>query len=93
MKHFVYILQTRDGSFYTGLTKDLQARIDLHNEGKGAKFTKGRRPVKLVYYEVTKNLRSAIKREIEIKSFTKQRKKKLIEQFPRKLLNLRGRHR
>ena len=93
MKHFVYILQTRDGSFYTGLTKDLQARIDLHNEGKGAKFTKGRRPVKLVYYETTKNLRSAIKREIEIKSFTKQKKKKLIEHFPRKFSNLRGRHR
>lgn len=84
MKHFVYILQTRDGSFYTGLTKDLQVRIDLHNEGKGAKFTKGRRPVKLVYYEVAKNLRSAIKREIEIKLFTKQRKKKLIEQFQSK---------
>jgi putative endonuclease len=93
MKHFVYILQTRDGSFYTGLTKDLQARIDLHNEGKGAKFTKGRRPVKLVYYEVTKNLRSAIKREIQIKSFNKQRKKKLIEHFPRTFNNLRGRHR
>jgi putative endonuclease len=81
MKYFVYILQTSDGSFYTGLTKDLQARIDLHNEGKGAKFTKGRRPVKLVYYETVKNLRSAIKREVEIKSFTKQKKNKLIAHF------------
>lgn len=81
MKHFVYILQTKDGSFYTGITKNLQTRLDLHNQGRGAKYTKGRRPVRLVYYEETRNFKSATKREIKIKSLTKQKKKKLIKEF------------
>ena len=59
-------------------------RLDLHNQGRGAKYTKGRRPVRLVYYEETRNFKSATKREIKIKSLTKQKKKKLIKEFQSK---------
>ena len=84
MKYFVYILQTKDGTYYTGITKNLQTRLDLHNQGRGAKYTKGRIPVRLVYYEETRNFKSATKREIKIKSLTKQKKKKLIKEFQSK---------
>ena len=49
--HFVYIVKCKDGSLYTGYAKDIQARVAKHNEGKGAKYTKIRRPVELVYQE------------------------------------------
>ena len=81
MKHFVYILQTKEGTFYTGMTKNLQARLDLHNQGKGAKYTKGRRPVKLVYFEELKNFKSAMQREVKIQSYPRKKKEKLIEEF------------
>ena len=50
-KHFVYIVKCKDGSLYTGYAKDIKARVAKHNEGKGAKYTKIRRPVELVYQE------------------------------------------
>ena len=81
MKYFVYILQTNNGSYYTGLTKDIQARLDRHIHGRGAKFTKTKKPIRLVYYEETKDLKSAMKREKQIKDFSRPKKEILINEF------------
>lgn len=78
-KHFVYIVKCNDGSLYTGYAKDVNARISKHNEGKGAKYTKMRRPVQLVYQEVYYTKSEALKREYEIKTFSRQKKLKMIE--------------
>lgn len=79
-KHFVYIVKCNDGSLYTGYAKDVNARISMHNEGKGAKYTKMRRPVQLVYQEVYYTKSEALKREYEIKTFSRQKKLKMIEE-------------
>ena len=76
--YFVYLLECGDRSYYCGYTKDLNARIEKHNAGKGAKYTRSRLPVKLVYWERKKSLKSALKREREIKSFSRSRKEKLV---------------
>jgi putative endonuclease len=75
------MLQSKDGSFYVGLTKDLQERMKRHNRGRGGKYTKEKRPFKLVYYEELNDLASAIRREKEIKDFSRLRKEKLIIGF------------
>ena len=80
MSYFVYILECSDGSLYTGITKDVVKRIDEHNTSiKGAKYTKARRPVKLVYEEPSLNRSSASKREYQIKKFTRLEKLQLIQ--------------
>jgi putative endonuclease len=71
---FVYILKCADGSLYTGITRDLDARIKTHNDGTGAKYTRGRLPVKLVYSEAAENRSSASQREHEIKQLPRQSK-------------------
>ena len=77
--HFVYIVRCSDNSLYTGYTNNIEARINKHN-GKGAKYTKIRRPVVLVYQEMYETKSEALRREYEIKTFTRQRKLKLIEE-------------
>lgn len=67
-----------DGSLYTGWTNDIDKRLKAHNEGKGAKYTKGRRPVKLVYVEEFKTKEEAMRREYEIKHMTRKEKEKLV---------------
>ena len=62
-KHFVYIVQCKDHSLYTGYARDVEARIKQHNLGKGAKYTKARRPVVLVYQEIYDTKSEALKRE------------------------------
>ncbi len=80
MSYFVYILECSDGSLYTGITKDIAKRLDEHNsKDTGAKYTKARRPVKLVYQESSHDRSSASKREYEIKKFTRLKKLALIE--------------
>ncbi len=80
MSYFVYILECSDGSLYTGITKDVSKRLDEHNsKDTGAKYTKARRPVKLVYQEASENRSSASKREYEIKQFTRSKKMQLIQ--------------
>ena len=69
-----------DNSLYTGYTNNIEARINKHNAGKGAKYTKIRRPVVLVYQEMYETKSEALRREYEIKTFTRQRKLKLIEE-------------
>lgn len=75
----LYIVQCSDDTFYTGIAKDLDARIDLHNTGKGARYTRARRPVKLVYSEILENKSLALQREYEIKTWSRSRKLKLIQ--------------
>ncbi len=76
--HYVYILQCVDGSFYTGYTNDLNERICKHQEGKAAKYTRGRLPVELIYHEELADKSSALKREFAIKRLTRAEKEDLI---------------
>ena len=79
-EYFVYILECKDKSFYTGITTELERRVDEHNfSDKGAKYTKMRRPVKLIYSEKIKNKSQALKREFEIKKLKRIEKEKLVE--------------
>lgn len=75
---YVYILECSDKTLYTGWTNDINKRIECHNSGKGAKYTRGRLPVKLVYFELLDNKSLALKREIEIKKLSKKDKLLLI---------------
>lgn len=76
--NYVYILQCIDGTLYTGYTNDLNKRIQVHNSGKGAKYTRGRLPVKLVYSEEFNTKNQALKREYAIKLMKRKRKLELI---------------
>jgi len=76
----VYILKCSDGTFYTGITTDIKRRVIEHNSSTlGAKYTRGRRPVKLVYFFKVKSKSLAAKREWRIKNMAKMEKKKLIK--------------
>ena len=77
--NYTYILECKDGTYYTGWTTQLEKRIKEHNEGKGAKYTKARRPVTLIYYEVFDSKSEAMKRECEIKKMSRSEKSKLIQ--------------
>ncbi len=77
-RHFVYMLRCRDGSLYTGWTTHLQERVWIHNQGKGAKYTRSRRPVELVYWEEYPDKSQALRREREIKGLDRQEKQRLI---------------
>ena len=80
MKHFVYILQCKDSTLYTGYTIDLKRRLHEHNHMKrGARYTKMRRPVKLIYSEEFKKIGTALKRELEIKSLSRKNKLDLVK--------------
>lgn len=78
MNWVVYILRCADDTLYTGITNDLPARVSAHEEGRGAKYTKGRAPLKLVYKEECENRSKASKREREIKKLPRDLKKELI---------------
>ena len=75
---YLYILRCGDGTLYTGITTDLEARLEAHRSGKGAKYTRGRGPLELVYREQCEDHSHALKRELAVKSMTKEEKKKLI---------------
>ena len=75
---FVYIIECCDNTLYTGITNNLDNRIKTHNQGKGAKYTRARRPVTLKYYEIASDKSSASKREIAIKKLSRNQKIKLI---------------
>ncbi len=75
---YCYIVECSDGTFYTGWTTDPQRRVAVHNKGRGAKYTKMRLPVKLVYMEEQPDRNAAMKRERAIKRMTRSQKKKLI---------------
>lgn len=78
---FTYIVECSDGTLYTGWTNHLEERMKTHNEGKGAKYTRPRLPVRLVYYETFATKQEAMKREYAIKQLKRGEKEKLIEGF------------
>ena len=81
MKNVTYILKCNDNSLYTGWTNDITHRLKMHNEGKGAKYTRGRGPVELVYLEEFETQQAAMSREAKIKRLTRTDKRLLIETY------------
>ena len=79
MPFYCYILECADGTFYTGWTTDPPRREKQHNAGTGARYTRARRPVKMVYLEEQADRTSAMKRELAIKAMPRDKKQKLIE--------------
>jgi len=78
-KWYLYLVRCSDKSIYTGIAKDVTARVEKHNQGKGARFTATRRPVSLIYQEEHKNRVSAMKRENKIKGWSKKKKLSLAD--------------
>jgi len=78
MPCYCYIVECADGTYYTGWTTDPERRVANHNKGLGAKYTKMRRPVKLVYLEEQADRKTAMKRERAIKKMTRSQKQKLF---------------
>jgi predicted GIY-YIG superfamily endonuclease/GNAT superfamily N-acetyltransferase len=78
---WVYIVECSDGSYYTGISNDINKRLDKHNLGCGAQYTKTRAPVDLIYFEKHSNRSVAAKREYQIKQLTRQEKEKLVDSF------------
>ena len=76
--NYTYIVRCRDNTFYTGWTTNIEKRIEVHNSGKGAKYTKSRRPVELVYFEEFNTKVEAMRREYEINQMTRKKKEKFI---------------
>ena len=81
MKNVTYILKCNDNSLYTGWTNDITHRLKMHNEGNGAKYTRGRGPVELVYLEEFETKQEAMSREAKIKRLTRKEKLLLIETY------------
>ena len=77
-KWYLYILECRDGTLYTGITDDVPRRLARHNAGKGAKYTRGRGPLILRYQEELDTQGDALRRELEVKRLTRQEKLNLI---------------
>lgn len=78
---WVYILRCADGSLYTGITKDIARRVQQHNGGKGARYTRGRTPVVVAFEESQADHGSALKRELQIKALSRPAKEILVEGF------------
>jgi len=76
--HYVYVIECSDGSFYTGYTTDVQRRVAEHDDGEGAKYTRGRTPVELLHTESFESRSAAMRREAEIKGFSRGRKERLV---------------
>lgn len=79
--HFVYILRCGDGSLYTGYTNDVKERLKTHNSGKGAKYTRSRLPVSLVYFKRVDSKSIGLRLEARIKKLTKNKKEALVKAF------------
>ena len=75
---YVYILECGDGTLYTGITDDVQRRLQVHQSGKGAKYTRGRGPLTLRYQEECESYSHALKREIQIKRLPRQKKLEMM---------------
>ena len=79
MAAFVYMLRGKDGSLYTGWTNDLEHRLAMHNSGRGAKYTRGRGPLELVYSEELPDKEAALRRECAIKKLRREQKLALLQ--------------
>ncbi|MBQ3379391.1 MAG: GIY-YIG nuclease family protein [Clostridia bacterium] len=80
MAYFAYILRCSDGTFYSGYTTDPERREKVHNEGKGAKYTRSRRPVRIVYCESFEQRSDAMKREAALKKLSHEEKERLTKE-------------
>ena len=80
-KFFVYIVECSDGTYYTGYTPDIEKRIKLHNAGRGAKYTRDRRPIKLLWHKEYKQFKNAFLEEKRIKKLTRKQKEKLVSNY------------
>ena len=78
MTWYVYIVECSDRSYYVGITTDLQRRLGMHNDGSASRYTRTRRPVRYRYAEVCRSQSAALKREFELKSWTRERKASLF---------------
>ena len=76
---YVYILRCGDGTLYTGITTDVQRRLQMHRSGKGAQYTRGRQPLELVYTQACDDHGQALKREWQIKQMSRGEKEKIIK--------------
>lgn len=76
---YVYIVECQNGTYYTGYTNDIENRIKLHNKGLGAKYLRGKSPIKLVYVKEYKYYKSAINKEISLKKLTRKQKEELVK--------------
>lgn len=81
MTYFVYMVRCVDGSYYSGCTNDVQRRERIHNAGKGAKYTRSRRPVQVVYQEACPDRSAALRREYALKQLTHLEKQRLAEAY------------
>lgn len=79
---FVYVLRCRDGSLYTGISTDVDKRVAAHNAGKGARYTRPRRPVVVVHLERKRSRSTALKREAAIKSLSRAKKMSMLNAAP-----------
>lgn len=80
-KHYAYMLRCNDNSIYSGYTNNLDERLEVHNSGKGAKYTRARLPVKLEYFEEFNDKKEALKREREFKKYSHYEKENIIDKF------------
>ena len=79
MPWFVYVVRCRDGSLYTGISTDVESRVNVHNDGRGARYTRSRRPVVLVYRERRRSRSMALRREAAIKALSRAEKQALVD--------------
>ncbi|MBM7573133.1 GIY-YIG nuclease family protein [Aquibacillus albus] len=80
-KYYVYILKCKDGTFYTGYTNNLNRRMVMHDSGKGAKYTRGRGPFQLVYYQTFPTKEEAMQAEYQIKQLGRKQKEQLVQTY------------
>lgn len=80
---FLYVLRCRNDTFYTGITKDLEQRLKMHNDGKASRYTRSRRPVELIYYEGCASHAHALTRECVVKALPRKRKEELMSGGPK----------
>ena len=78
-KFFTYIARCSDGSLYTGITNNIKSREERNNQGVESKYTRGRLPLEIIYFETYKTRSEAAKREIQLKGWTRQKKENLIK--------------
>jgi len=79
-KHYLYVLECSDATFYAGYTSDIERRIKQHNDGKGAKYTRGRTPVKCVYFEEFSNKKEAMQAEYAFKQLNRSNKERYMRE-------------
>lgn len=78
---YLYILRCGDGSLYTGITTDVEKRLEVHRSGKGAKYTRGRAPLALVYREECASHSDALKRERQVKALPREEKLRMVKEL------------